>query len=211
MSVADEFNFEMKTKYKPEFKNQVTYNKLYEVLAQEYIANEGIKFKGNKEYADFVEDEALRIRDVMTGKDKSSIKSKLKNQLYVDIKAYADKGDEEKFDVLKLLYFIANTKQYKGQDSDETVSVINLIAKPSLEHTDADNAVYKELFKSIVERIRSAVNHADEREETVDWIHSLWEQMHVNIGLTMLEEIQMPQNALQKINKRLKSALTVRR
>ena len=207
MSVADEFNFEMKTKYKPEFKNQVTYNKLYEVLAQEYIANEGIKFKGNKEYADFVEDEALRIRDVMTGKDKSSIKSKLKNQLYVDIKAYADKGDEEKFDVLKLLYFIANTKQYKGQESDKTVSVINLIAKPSLEHTDADNAVYKELFKSIVEGIRSAVNHADEREETVDWIHTLWEQMHVNIGLTMLEEIQMPQNALQKINKRLKSIL----
>ena len=207
MSVADEFNFEMKTKYKPEFKNQVTYNKLYEVLAQEYIANEGIKFKGNKEYADFVEDEALRIRDVMTGKDKSSIKSKLKNQLYVDIKAYADKGDEEKFDVLKLLYFIANTKQYKGQESDKTVSVINLIAKPSLEHTDADNSVYKELFKSIVEGIRSAVNHADEREETVDWIHSLWEQIHVNIGLTMLEEIQMSQNTLQKINERLKSIL----
>jgi len=141
MSVADEFNFEMKTKYKPEFKNQVTYNKVYEVLAQEYIANEGIKFKGNKEYADFVEDEALRIRDVMTGKDKSSIKSKLKSQLHLDIKTYADKGDKEKFEVLKLLYFIANTSQYKGQDSDKAVSVINLIAKPSLEHTDADNAV----------------------------------------------------------------------
>ena len=29
MSVADEFNFEITTKYKPEFKNQITYEKLY--------------------------------------------------------------------------------------------------------------------------------------------------------------------------------------
>ena len=33
MSVADEFNFEITTKYKPEFKNQITYEKLYEVLS----------------------------------------------------------------------------------------------------------------------------------------------------------------------------------
>ena len=207
MSVADEFNFEMTTEYKPEFKNLITYKKLYKILAQEYMASEGIKLKDDENYDDFIEDKTFGIRDMIVGKDKSSIRSKLKNQLHLDIKAYADKGDEEKFDVLKLLYFIANTKQHKGQDSDKTVSVINLIAKSSLEHIDADNAVYKELFKSIVEGIRSVVNHADKREETVDWIHGLWEQVHVNIGLTVLEEIQMPQNTLQKINERLKSVL----
>ncbi len=89
----------------------------------------------------------------------------------------------------------------------QTVSVINLMAKHSLEHTDADNSVYQKHFSSIIEGIRPAVNHADDKEETVDWIYGLWEQMHVNIGLTVLEEIQMPQNTLQKINGRLKSIL----
>ena len=207
MSVDDEFNFEMTTEYKPEFKNLITYKKLYKILAQEYMASEGIKLKDDENYDDFIEDEASRIRDIVTGKDKSSIRSKLRNQLHLDIKVYADKGDKEKFDVLKLLYFIANTSQYKKQNSDKTVSVINPIAKPSLEHTGANNSVYRKHFKSIIEEIRPAVNHAEDREETVDWIHSLWKQMHVNIGLTVLEEIRMPQNALGLINERLKTIL----
>ena len=37
--MADEFNFEMTTKYEPEFKSQVTYDNLYTVLAEERIEN----------------------------------------------------------------------------------------------------------------------------------------------------------------------------
>ncbi|GEM_PF-2781175 len=198
--MADEFNFEITTKYKPEFKNQITYEKLYEVLAQERIANEGIKVKDDEDYVS-------RIKEIVSGKDRSSIRNKLKRELHLDIKAYADKSDEEKFNMLKLLHFIVNTKRYEGLDIHKTESIINLIAKPSLEHTDADNAVYREHFRSIIEEIRPAVNHADEREKTVEWIHSLWEQMHINIGLTVLEELHMHQNALQAINGRLKYIL----
>lgn len=198
--MADEFNFEMTTEYKPEFKNRVTYQELYEVLAQKRIANEGIKVKDDEDYVS-------RIKEIVSGKDKSSIRNKLKRELHLDTRAYADKSDEEKFNVLKLIHFIVSTKRYEGLDINKTESVINLIAKPSLEHTDADNAVYEEHFRSIIEEIRPAVNRADDREKTVDWIYSLWEQMHVNIGLTVLEEIHMHQNALQTINERLKYIL----
>ena len=156
--MEDEFNFEITTKYKPEFKNQITYEKLYEVLAQERIANEGIKVKDDEDYVS-------RIKEIVSGKDRSSIRNKLKRELHLDIKAYADKSDEEKFNMLKLLHFIVNTKRYEGLDIHKTESIINLIAKPSLEHTDADNAVYREHFRSIIEEIRPAVNHADEREK----------------------------------------------
>ena len=80
MSVTDVFNFEMTTKYMPEFKNLITYKNLYKILARECTANKGMKFESDKEYTDFIEDETFRIRDMITGKDKSSIKSKLKNQ-----------------------------------------------------------------------------------------------------------------------------------
>ncbi len=198
--MEDEFNFEMTTGYKPAFKFLATYEKLYQTLAQERIANEGIKVKDDEDYVS-------RIKEIVSGKDKSSIRNKLKRELHLDIRAYADKSDEEKFNVLKLIHFIVSTKRYKGMDINKTESVINLIAKPSLEHTDADNSVYQKHFRSIIEEIRPAVNHADDREKTVEWIHSLWEQMHVNIGLTVLEGIRMHQNDLQAVNGRLKSIL----
>ncbi len=56
----------------------------------------------HSDYTDFIKDETLKIGDMIIGKDKSSIRSKLKNQLHLDIKAYADKSNLEKFNCILL-------------------------------------------------------------------------------------------------------------
>lgn len=77
----------MSTKYDPSFKSKLTYERLYQTI--------------NKEREK--EEPGFDAKEVITRRDQSSILNKLKNQLYFDIKAYAKKSDEEKFNVLKLL------------------------------------------------------------------------------------------------------------
>ncbi len=193
MSVSDDFNYKMPTQYKPEFRSRLTYELLYET-----INNERNGIENN-----------FDAKEVFNRRDSSSIINKLKQQLHLDVKAYAAKSDEEKFNVLKLLYFIINTNKYNEYNDDilKSVSVINLMAKPSLEHTDSTNARYEEHFRKIIEEIRPGVNNPDYREEAIKKIHALWKQHHININCTVLEDIQLRSSNLKEINFRLKSIL----
>lgn len=193
--MTDEFNYKMSTKYKPEFKSKLKDKQLHETINKERNGTEKDSFDA---------------KEIFTRRDDSGIINKLKKQLNFDIKAYADKSDEEKFNVLKLLYFIINTNkydEYNNGNESKTVSVINLMSKPSLEHTDFANSKYEEHFKNIIKEIRPVVNNSDYREDTVNKIHQLWKQHHININCTALEDIQLRNNELQKINQRLKSIL----
>ena len=133
--MSDDFNYRMSTQYNPEFKSKLTYEMLYETI--------------NKE-----RNNDFDAKDVFTRRDSSGIINKLKEQLHFDIKNYASKSDEEKFNVLKLLYFIINTNKYNEYNNLKSVSVINPIAKPSLEHTDLTNSKYEEHFKNIINEIK---------------------------------------------------------
>lgn len=193
--MSDEFNYKMSTRYKPEFKSKLKYEMLYETVNNERNG---------------IEKDSFNAKEIFTRRDSSSIINKLKKQLHLDVKAYASKSDEEKFNVLKLLYFIINTNKYDKYNNDDeykTISVINLMSKPSLEHTDFANSRYEEHFKSIIEEIRPAVNNPDYREETIERIHQIWKQHHININYTVLEDIQLRNGELQRINQRLKSIL----
>lgn len=183
MSVSDDFNYKMSTQYKPEFKSKLKYELLYETINNE---RNGIE-------------DNFDAKEVFNRRDSSSIINKLNQQLHLDVKAYAAKSNKEKFNVLKLLYFIINTNKYNEyNDTLKSVSVINLMAKPSLEHTDSTNAIYEEHFRKIIEEIRVGVTNPDYREEIIKKIHALWKQHHININCTVLEDIQLRSSNLRK-------------
>ena len=197
--MADEFNFEITTKYKPEFKKQVKNAALCRVLADELIKRDNEK---KKPYIDYTE----RVKKLIFGSDSSSIKSKLREQLHLDIDSYSVISDEERYNVLKLLHFIVASRRYEGEETDMklSLSVLNLMINPSMEHTDAKNARHGNNYSNIIEQYRPAVSNPDYREETIDWIHRLWENIHGIIEAKMLEEIQLKQGDNVRIEARLK-------
>lgn len=204
--MSDEFNFEMTTKYKPEFKSQATPEQLLKQLALERVANEGRKIIRDELY-DSLLDEIEKMREIVFRKNKCSVKYNLNKKLHIDIDIYSAKSDEENFNVLKLLRLIVKSNRYEGMETSKSISIIKLIDKPSLDHTDYAHSMYEKHFRDIIDEIRPAVNEADFREETVNWIHSLWENIHDILDKTTLEEIQLQQGDLQAINQRLKSIL----
>ena len=197
--MAGEFNFEITTKYKPEFKEQIKNASLYKVLIDEILIRDS---EEKKDYIDYTE----RVKKLIFGSDSSSVKSKLREQLYLDIDLYSAKSDEERFNVLKLLHFIVASRQYESEATGKklSLSVLNLMIKPSMEHTDTKNARHENNFSNIIGQYRPAVNNPDYREETVDWIHRLWENIHGIIEATMLEAIQLKNNDFDSIEARLK-------
>lgn len=182
--MEENFNFQMSTKYDPSFKSKLTYERLYQTI--------------NKEREK--EEPGFDAKEVITRRDQSSILNKLKNQLYFDIKAYAKKSDEEKFNVLKLLYFIVNTNKYDGANTLKTVSIIDLMAKSSLEHTDFKNSIYEEHFKNCLSTLQQGVDKPDEREREIEKIHSLWKKYYSNIYNTIVWEVIFKNNNLESDN-----------
>ena len=182
--MKENFNFQMSTKYDPSFKSKLTYERLYQTI--------------NKEREK--EEPGFDAKEVITRRDQSSILNKLKNQLYFDIKAYAKKSDEEKFNVLKLLYFIVNTNKYDGVNTLKTVSIIDLMAKSSLEHTDFKNSIYEEHFKNCLSTLQQGVDKPDEREREIEKIHSLWKKYYSNIYNTIVWEVIFKNNNLESDN-----------
>ena len=197
--MACEFNFEITTKYKPEFKEQIKNASLYKVLIDEILIRDS---EEKKDYIDYTE----RVKKLIFGSDSSSVKTKLREQLYLDIDLYSAKSDEERYNVLKLLHFIVASRQYESEGNGKklSLSVLNLMIKPSMEHTDTKNARHGNNFSNIIGQYRPAVNNPDYREETVDWIHCLWENIHGIIEATMLEAIQLKNNDFDGIEARLK-------
>ena len=86
--MTEDFNYRMSTKYKDEFKNLITYEKLYKTINEERKKTELSSFDA---------------REIFTRRDKSGIFNKLKNQLHFYIKDY-NKSDEEKFNILKFYH-----------------------------------------------------------------------------------------------------------
>ena len=66
------------------------------------------------------------------------------------------------------------------------------------------NARHGNNYSNIIEQYRPAVSNPDYREETIDWIHRLWDNIHGVIEATMLEEIQLKQGDNIRIEARLK-------
>ena len=197
--MADEFNFEITTKYKPEFEKQVTKENLCDELAKVIELKDNIT---NKKHEDTVES-ARKL--VFTG-DSSCIARKLKDQLHLDISAYEDKNDKAKmFDVLKVLYFVSLDQcQEKESKKGSQPTILNLMIKSSLEHTDVKNAMHGGRFKEKLEKYRKAVDDAESREKTINKIHALWDHIHDIVSSTMIEEIQMNRGDLKMIENRLK-------
>ena len=202
--MEDDFNFDMATKYKPEFKNQATLDNLYEILSQEridYLENAGIEINADDDYY------TREQNRVYNAKEPSSIRNKLKNLLNIDVKLYKHKSDEENYNTLKLLYLIANTNRYDDDNPLKNISIIDLISAPSLEFTNSNYALYKEQFESISNKIKEGIEDADIREECIKWIHEQWELIRTNISLTLIEEIQTQQNNFPRIHYILKAIL----
>ncbi len=205
--MADEFNFDMATKYKPEFKKNVTFQNLYITLAKERAKRDGKDETVYINYIDYIEKEKARVSDV---KETSSIRNKLKNQLHFDVKPYADKSNEEFYNALKLLHYIVNTNPYTGKKSSsnqKTISVIDMISDPHLEHTDADNAVFREHYLRIKKELESGVDDADEREKTINWIHSQWQMILKNINRSIVVDAQLLDFDFQEVNQSLEYLL----
>lgn len=178
--MSENINYEMSTKYKPEFKKFLTYQKLYETIDTE------------SKY------DLFDSREIFTRRDKSGIFNKLKNLLHFNIKDY-DKNDEERFNILKLMYFIIDIDNHNEIDKQKSVSIIDLMAKPTIEHTDAKNSVYEEHFRNRITELRKGVNDPDYRENKIERIHKNWNQLFINIQLNIIEEIQLKNNDFKKM------------
>jgi hypothetical protein len=148
---------DISTHYDPEkHKDYLSYSGLYNDLA--YILK-------------------IDAQNLFDRNDNSGIFNKLKSELHFDIKEYAKKSEEEKFNTLKLLYFmIIKSKDFKKYNKKEPLPqfFINLISNPSLDHTDMPNAEYKKPLKKIISELHTVVANADERDKIIDTIHQQW-------------------------------------
>ena len=181
-------NYEMSTKYIPEFKRLLSYENLYNRINQEHIG---------------IEPDSFDAREIFTRRDSSGIFNKLKNKLHFNIKDY-DKSDEERFNILKLMYFLINTNKRYDINTLKSVSVIDLIATPTLEHTDSDNSVYEEHFSNCINELKQGVSNPDYREKEVKRIHKIWNKQYQNIQYNLIEDIQFKNDDLKRISTFLK-------
>lgn len=85
-------------------------------------------------------------------------------------------------------------------DNFKTVSIIDLMAKSSLEHTDFKNSIYEEHFKNCLSTLQQGVDKPDEREREIEKIHSLWKKYYSNIYNTIVWEIIFKNNNLENDN-----------
>ena len=154
----ENFVFEdISTQYDPEkHKAHLSYSSLYNDLA--YILD-------------------INVQNLFDRNDNSGIFNKLRSELHFDIKEYAKKSEEEKFNTLKLLYFmIIKSKDFKKYNKKEPLPqfFINLISNPSLDHTDMPNAEYREPLNNIISELRPVVTNADKKDKIIDIIHQQW-------------------------------------
>jgi hypothetical protein len=102
-------------------KADVTFSKLYdEIFSESTYIN-----------VDEKHGEIQRIEQKIIG-SKSSIKSKLKNDLNFDIDAFNETQKYSMLKLLKLLYLYEKDKE----DNSKTQNIIRILAKPSLENVD---------------------------------------------------------------------------
>lgn len=128
-------------------------------------------------YKDFDYKLEINPQNLFERNDNSGIFNKLKSELHFDIKEYAKKSEEEQFNTLKLLYFmIIKSKDFKKYSKKEPTSqfFINLLAHPSLDHTDMPNAEYREPLNNIISELRPVVTNADKKDKIIDIIHQQW-------------------------------------
>lgn len=157
--MPETINYEMSTEYNPDFKNQLDYKKLYDLLDDMY--------KGYKED----DDKIFSSKDHFTRTD-CGIRSNLKKLLNLNLKDYYDKSDDEgKFKVLKLMYFLG------CNDFDNHVSIIKLLSEPSIEHIDRDNSVYQKDFTECISEIRKGVENHTKIESTISTILKLFDEL----------------------------------
>ena len=191
-------SFEMNSQYDPEWKKDLKLDALYDYIAKykKEVENE----KDSEKYP--LHDQA---KERVNSSDDSSIRSKLKNKLHLDIsesinlrgKERCEEQYKEKYDALKLLYFLATFAKIEEGSITKGIDPLDLLIYSSLQHTDAANAVYAKDFKRMIDTIRPEVNDPDNREETINWIHGLWEQMHVNISCAAIIQTVFTQGQVE--------------
>lgn len=191
-------SFEMNSQYVPEWKKDLKLDTLYDYIAKykKEIENE----KDSEKYP--LHDQA---KDRVYSSDDSSIRSKLKNKLHLDIsKSINLRGKEtceddykEKYNALKLLYFPATFARFEDGSTKKSIDPLNLLTHCTLQHTDAANAVYAEDFRRMITELRPAVTDPENREDTINWIHGLWEQIHINISCTAIIQMTFIQGHVQ--------------
>ncbi len=196
--MGNSISFEISSTYSPEWKKELKLSTLYDYIAKykKEVENE----KDSEIYP--LHDQAM---DRVNSSDDSSIRSKLKNKLHLDIsesinlrgKERCEEQYKEKYDALKLLYFLATFAKIEEGSITKGIDPLDLLIYSSLQHTDAANAVYARDFKRMITELRPAVTDPENREYTINWIHGLWEQMHVNISCTAIVQMTFMQGHVQ--------------
>ena len=162
--MPESFSYHMATAYQKAFKEFLTYTRLYETLDNEQP---------------YITSNSFTSREIFERRDSSGILNKSKKLLRLDIKSYAT-NDLEKFNVLKLMYFLFHTC-YPAFSSQKSISIIDLIANPSLEHTDSPNAVYGEKFAKDLAELRQGVSHPEYREKEIERIADHWQYLQTHL------------------------------
>ena len=162
--MPEPFSYHMATAYQKAFKEFLTYTRLYETLDNEQPYSTSNSFTS---------------REIFERRDSSGILNKSKKLLRLDIKSYAT-NDPEQFNVLKLMYFLFHTC-YPAFSSQKSISIIDLIANPSLEHTDSPNAVYGEKFAKDLAELRQGVSHPEYREKEIERIADHWQYLQTHL------------------------------
>lgn len=196
--MGNSISFEMSSTYSPEWKKELELSTLYDYIAKykKEVENE----KDSEKYP--LHDQVM---DRVNSSDDSSIRSKLKKKLHLDIsesinlrgKERYEENYKEKYDALKLLYFLATFAKIEEGSITKGIDPLDLLIYSSLQHTDAANAVYAKDFKRMITELRPAVTDPENREDTINWIHGLWEQMHVNISCATIIQMTFMQGQVK--------------
>ena len=115
---------------------------------------------------------------------KSSLLKKLKDLLDFDMESICQDDPKEIFDMLKILYILFKIEKYGSPRfrseialKKKRVLITNILANHSFENIEnafSKKSVYSEIFNELYDDIKSQVNDAEKRFDTLDDIDFDW-------------------------------------
>lgn len=147
-----EINFDMPTKYIPEYKEYITISKYFD----RYLPT---LYKGG---------EAPDFYKLFNRFDESGLPEKIESAFNLNIRSYA-KNDEETFNMIKLMQFLANDHLHDSPDENRH-SIVNL-AIHSKKYDKYENYFeYREYYNECISILREGVNNPDNIERVTEMI-----------------------------------------
>ena len=144
------------------------------------LSDQIVLFEGGE----FDEMKANNLAHYFENGKKSSLLKKVRELLDFDMQTICNNNPKEKFDMLKILYLLYKIEKNGAPRNRENfelekkrVLITNILATHSFENIEnafSDNSIYSKIFNKLYDDIKSQVNDAENRFDTLDEIDFKW-------------------------------------